>query len=67
MEGLSYHKNQDSSTRNDQMDSESTQNDGISNAIKNKTAKFKTPARNNSINQTPKLIGLSKLVNLMVK
>lgn len=34
----------------------------FSKTIKENTAQYKTPARNGSINQTPKLIGLSKLV-----
>lgn len=61
MEGLSYHKQTDNSTRNDGNEAEDSQSE-FSKTIKNKTGKFKTPARNNSINQTPKLIGLSKLV-----
>ena len=63
MEGLSYHKKNDNSTRNDQVDSDDFPSEGFSKTIKDKTGKFKTPARNNSINQTPKLIGLSKLVS----
>lgn len=64
MEGLAYNKRKnDSSTRNDQIDMENENQDAFSNSLKNKTGKFKTPARNSSINQTPKLIGLSKLVS----
>jgi hypothetical protein len=63
MEGLSYHKKNDNSTRNEPLDSDSTNKDIFSESLKNKTGKFKTPARNNSVNQTPKLIGLSKLVS----
>lgn len=63
MEGLSYHQSkQDSGTRNEQVDIESKNQEDFSQTLKNKSGNFKTPARNNSINQTPKLIGLSKLV-----
>jgi len=64
MEGLSYHKKNESNTRNDQVESEGINKEDLSKTIKNNAGKYKTPARNNSINQTPKLIGLSKLVRL---
>ena len=62
MEGLSYHKKNDNSTRNDNSDSEGTQKEVFSESIKSKTGKYKTPARNNSVNQKPKLVGLTKMV-----
>ena len=65
MEGLSYHKKHDSSTRNEFADSEKPSKEAFSKTIiKDKNSNIKTPARNNSINQTPKLVGLSKLVSL---
>jgi len=37
----------------------------FSKTIKGKTVSYKTPLRSNLENQTPKLIGLSKLVSFM--
>jgi hypothetical protein len=64
---------QDLSTRNDPMDPETSEVEEFrhrkeqifSKTIKENTAHYKTPARNGSVNQTPKLIGLSKLVRLL--
>lgn len=60
---------QDISTRNDQIDHEAIDSDQIesrvgqfSRTIKDKPSSSKKPARNDSLNQTPKLLGLSKLV-----
>lgn len=71
MEGFTYKNKQDISTRNDHIDAKDTEKDLIeytgerkfSKTIKEKSGKYKTPNRNDSINQTPKLVGLSKLVS----
>jgi len=65
MEGLAYHRKQDNSTRNDIQDSDGTAKDTFSKTVKDKSASFKTPARNSLINQTPKLVGVTKLVRLL--
>jgi hypothetical protein len=65
MEGLAYHRKQDISTRNDVQESDGTAKDTFSKTIKDKSASFKTPARNSLINQTPKLVGVTKLVSLL--
>ena len=61
---------QDISTRNDQMDYDIFDNDRMeskagepfSRTVKEKSQHYKVPPRKNSVNQTPKLVGVSKLV-----
>jgi hypothetical protein len=69
MEGLSYQKHrQDISTRNDQMDPEGAELDQLGHRHEEtftRTIKPQVAVRNNSINNTPKLIGLSKLVRVI--
>ena len=63
--GLAYHRKQDSSARNDVQELDGTIKETFS-KTKDKSASFKTPARNSLTNQTPKLVGVSKLVRWML-
>lgn len=64
MEGLSYDKQQDTSTRNELGDDITPVKEGFSKTIiKEKAESFKTPSRDGVIHQTPKLDGIGKLVS----